>query len=167
MNEVIANFGRLEWWVNTVIVALLVTLLAGFTRDLVLNWLSGLGGWFQQRARDNRKKIVRAARLIGDDVQLHISYIFTSVLRLFAVLMVLLYSTLIGPLHLFYKSFPDYDPVRNFLHIPVMGSTATGLLSMATLVIFLPLFFGLGRRFDVLRLVRRKAVRRAVRFRRS
>lgn len=167
MEDVVANFGRLEWWANTVIIALIVSLFAGFARDWMLHWLSGLSGWFRQRALNNRKEIVLAARLIGTDVQLHISYIFSLAVRLLGVTLFIFWAIIIGPIHQFYESFPEYDPIRILTPLPMMGSTTTGIISLAILAVGVPLFFGLGRRFDVLRLVRRKATRRAIRSRRT
>lgn len=161
MSEVIQNLGRLEWWVNTIIIALIVSVIAGFLRDLIPAWLSGLSSWFRRRSRKNKKQIVIQAKLLLEDVHLYIGYVFNAIIGLITTIATLMVAYLFGPIHLFYETYPQYDAIRLLWNMPRLGQVAVSVIALFLLILIFPTLFNQGRRRKVLARVNKVARRRA------
>ena len=161
MTEIVGNFTKVEWWVNTIIIALIVSVAAGFVRDLIPKWLSSVSGIFKRRSIRNAKIIIKQSRLIASNSNLFLEYILNRYMGFILSLFLLIFAMALPPLHSFYEMNPQYDPFGNVLEIPKLSKAAVGVIAILYLFFSLNFLFGLGRQRKILRRTKKLSIRSA------
>lgn len=162
MTEVFENLGKLEWWVNTIVIALIVSVAAGFIRDLIPKWFSGISGFFRRRSLRNAKIIVKRSRLIASNNNLFSEYLFRIYMGILFSILLAAFAIAFPPLHYFYELNPQYDPLRSAFKIPTLSGTAVGVVAITYLIFSLNFLFGLSRRMKIVRRAKYISVRNTV-----
>jgi|GEM_PF-7094892 len=161
MVDIIGNLGKLEWWVNTIIIGLIVSITAGFIRDLIPKWLSGISYYFNRRALRNTYFIIKKSRLIASNSNLFLEYLLSMYLSVLLFILLIFAATAFAPLHHFYELNPQYDPFRTAFEFPKLSGTTIGVVSIILLLSSFYLFYGFPRRVKILNRARKISFRNA------
>ncbi|WP_282130848.1 hypothetical protein [Pseudoalteromonas aliena] len=142
MEELLINLSSLSWWISTVVIAVLASLFAGFLQNWIPKWITKLSKSARKRSYKRKRIVVTATRIYMDNSQLHISAIHRYNRSFLMMVLTLLLTMLMGPLHLFFETFPIYDPLG--LLMPKVSGLSVGLLPLSLIFLLAPMFFSIG-----------------------
>jgi hypothetical protein len=162
MNSIVSQINNPAWWFTTIIVALFVSLLAGFLKDWLYSWLGKhVRAYRLKRYRGLRKKVrfIRALRL---SPHMYYAYGWMLQLELALTFFLILASIALPVTHSFFEENTVYDPLRSLGFAPNLPPYVIGVGSVFLLFLVMVRMFRLPAKARIFAQVYKKERRAAL-----